>query len=77
MTPAGERFVKRVTDSAAMMAEHFAKEPNEVRVIAALEETRLNLTVELTETFGRERAAMFADRFVATVFGRRRELLLS
>jgi hypothetical protein len=38
-------------------------------------ETRQNLAAELAETFGAEGAALFADRFVATVMGRRRELL--
>jgi hypothetical protein len=42
---------------------------------AALSETRENLTSELAETFGAEGAVLFADRFVATVIGRRRELL--
>jgi hypothetical protein len=75
MTPAEERFIQRVTASASMLAEFFANEPDEDNVIAALSETKANLTAELAETFGAEGAALFADRFVATVVGRRRELL--
>jgi hypothetical protein len=74
MTPA-ERFVKRVTASASMLAEFFANEPDEDNVIAALSETKANLAAELTETFGAEVAAQFAAKFVETVIGRRRELL--
>jgi hypothetical protein len=73
MTPA-ERFVKRVTASASMLAEFFANEPDD-QMMAALSETRENLASELAETFGAEGAVLFADRFVATVIGRRRELL--
>jgi hypothetical protein len=75
MTPAQEAFVKRVTASASALAEFFANETDETRVIAALSDSRENLTAELTGLFGAEGAAQFADRFVATVIGRRRELL--
>ena len=76
MTPAEERFVQRVTESASALALFFASQPEE-RMLAALSETRENLALELTEAFGAEGAALFADRFVATVAGRRRELLVS
>jgi hypothetical protein len=74
MTPAEERFVQRVMASAAMLAEFFANEPEE-KMMAALSETRENLSTELIESFGAEGAALFADKFVATVVSRRRELL--
>jgi hypothetical protein len=65
MTPAEERFVRRVTASASMLAEFFANEPDETKVIAALSDSRENLTADLTEAFGAEVAALFAERFVA------------
>jgi hypothetical protein len=74
MTPVEEVFIKRVTASASMMAEFFVNQPEDL-MTAALSETRENLATELTETFGADVAALFADRFVATVIGRRRELL--
>jgi|BarGraIncu00222A_1022003.scaffolds.fasta_scaffold10112_2 hypothetical protein len=74
MTPE-ERFVKRVTGSIEELALFFVNEPDETKVVAALSETRQNLATELTGTFGAEGAAQFADRFVTTVIGRRRELL--
>jgi hypothetical protein len=74
MTPAQEAFVKRVTASASALAEFFVNQPEDM-MTAALSEARENLASELAETFGAEGAAMFADRFVATVIGRRRELL--
>jgi (p)ppGpp synthase/HD superfamily hydrolase len=74
MTPAEEAFIQRVMASAAMLAEFFANETEE-QMMAVLSDTRENLTAELTETFGADVAALFADRFVATVIGRRRELL--
>jgi hypothetical protein len=75
MTPAEERFIQRVMASASMLAEFFANEPDETKVIAALSDSRENLTAELAETFGAEGAALFAAKFVETVIGRRRELL--
>jgi hypothetical protein len=75
MTPAEERFIQRVTASASALGVFFAKQPDDEIVLAALSETKSNLTAELSETFGAEVAAQFADRFVATVIGRRRELL--
>jgi hypothetical protein len=74
MTPEQERFIQRVTASASMLAEFFVNQPEDL-MTAALSETRENLTADLTETFGAEGAALFADRFVATVIGRRDELL--
>jgi hypothetical protein len=75
MTPEQERFVKRVTDSASMLAGFFVNESDETKVIAALSDTRENLATDLADTFGTEGAALFADKFVETVIGRRRELL--
>jgi hypothetical protein len=75
MTPAEERFIQRVTASASMLAEFFASEPDEDNVMAALADTKANLTADLTETFGADVAALFAAKFVETVIGRRRELL--
>jgi hypothetical protein len=77
MTPAEERFVQRVMASASMLAEFFANDPDEDNVIAALSETKANLTADLAETFGAEIAARFAAKFVETVIGRRRELLVN
>jgi hypothetical protein len=74
MTPEQERFIQRVTASASMLAEFFVNQPGGL-MTAALSEARENLTADLTETFGAEGAALFADRFVATVIGRRDELL--
>jgi hypothetical protein len=74
MTPAQEAFVKRVTASASALAEFFVNQPEDM-MTAALSEARENLASELAETFGAEGAVLFADRFVATVIGRRRELL--
>ena len=77
MTPEQERFIQRITASASMLAEFFANEPDEDNVRAALADTKANLTAELAETFGAEIAAQFAAKFVETVMGRRRELLLN
>jgi hypothetical protein len=74
MTPEEERFVQRVTASASSLAEFFVNQPEEM-MTAALSDARENLATELAETFGAEGAVLFADRFVATVIGRRRELL--
>jgi hypothetical protein len=74
MTPAQQAFVKRVTASASALAEFFVNQPEDL-MTAALSEARENLATELAETFGAEGAALFADRFVAIVIGRRRELL--
>ena len=76
MTPAEERFIQRITASASMLAEFFANETEE-KMMAVLSDTRENLTAELTETFGTEVAALFAAKFVETVIGRRRELLVN
>jgi hypothetical protein len=73
MTPSAT-FVKRVTGSIEDLAMFFVNEPEE-KMLAALSEARENLAAELAETFGAEGAVLFADRFVATVIGRRRELL--
>jgi hypothetical protein len=75
MTPSAT-FVKRVTGSIEDMAMFFVNEPEE-KVLAALSQTRENLTAELAETFGAEVAAQFAAKFVETVIGRRRELLVN
>jgi hypothetical protein len=76
MTPSAT-FVKRVTGSIEDLAMFFVNEPDEMKVMAMLSQTRENLATELAETFGAEGAALFAERFVATVVGRRRELLVS
>jgi hypothetical protein len=75
MTPSAT-FVKRVTGSIEDLAMFFVNEPEE-KVLAALSQTRENLTAELAETFGAEVAAQFAAKFVETVIGRRRELLVN
>jgi hypothetical protein len=73
MTPQME-FAQRCAAAAADLALLYAGEPEE-KMLAALSQTRQNLAAELTETFGADVAALFADRFVATVIGRRREFL--
>jgi hypothetical protein len=74
MTP--QMFAERCAAAAADLALIYAGEPEE-KMLAALSQTRRNLAAELTETFGAEAAAMFADRFVAAIVGRRRQLLLN
>jgi hypothetical protein len=74
MTP--QMFAERCAAVAADLAVLYAGEPEE-KMLAALSQTRQNLAAELTETFGAEVAASFADRFVAAVVSRRRELLLN
>jgi hypothetical protein len=49
MTPAEERFVQRVTESASALAEFFANETEE-KMMAVLSDTRENLTADLAET---------------------------
>jgi hypothetical protein len=73
MTPQME-FAERCAAAAADLAVLYAGEPEE-KMLAALSETRQNLATELTGTFGAEGAAQLADRFVAAVVSRRRELL--
>jgi hypothetical protein len=69
-------FAERCAAAAADLALLYAGEPEEL-ITAALSQTRENLASELAETFGAEGAALFAAKFVETVIGRRRELLLS
>lgn len=75
MTPEEERFVKRVIGSIEELALFFVNEPDDEIVLAALSRTKASLSIELTELFGAEAAAQFADKFAETVVSRRRELL--
>jgi hypothetical protein len=72
MTPQAQ-FVERCVAAAADLALAFAHESDET-VAASLAVTRANLAIKLTEPFGAEVAASFADRFVAAVAGHRREI---
>jgi hypothetical protein len=77
MTPQEKRFIRRLTESIEELALFFINEPDEEIVVAALSRTKATLAVELIEPFGAEAAAQFADKFVATVVSRRRELLMN
>jgi hypothetical protein len=72
MTPEAE-FIQRSVAAAADLALLFVGEPEE-KMLAALSQTRQNLARELSEAFGVEAAASFADAFVAAVAGHRREI---
>jgi hypothetical protein len=72
MTPQAQ-FVERCVAAASELALFFAGESEE-DVLGALSQIRQNLANKLTEPFGAEVAASFADRFVAAVVGHRREI---
>ncbi len=69
----GRAFINRLRDEAANLALFFAGEPRE-KMMAALEQTRLNLEADIAPILGAEMAAAVAEAFVAAVAGHRREL---
>jgi K+-sensing histidine kinase KdpD len=66
-------FAERCAAAAADLALFFVGAPDE-QMLASLQQTRINLETELSETFGAEVATAIAQAFVATVIRHRREI---
>jgi 7-keto-8-aminopelargonate synthetase-like enzyme len=66
-------FIDRSVAAAAELALFFVGQPEE-EMLVSLHQVRTNLEAQLAETFGPEAATLFAQAFVATVAGHRREI---
>jgi hypothetical protein len=66
-------FVDRSVAAAADLALFFVGQPEE-KMLATLRQTRANLEAELSELWGADVAALYAEAFVAAVARHRREI---